>query len=291
MLRVLDLFSGIGGFSLGLERTGGFKTVAFCEIDPFCRQVLAKHWPDVPTHDDVTTRAFSEGEADVITAGFPCQDISLAGAGAGLSGTRSGLWREVVRAVRLVRPVYTILENVAALLGRGMGTVLGDLAESGNDAEWDCLPAFPFGAPHARDRIWIVAYPNARRGRANPAGRHNANGTDARRTQADSLPGEVSEQRHSGQVAAHTDADSEGRLQLPWVFCHVGRRIDDGSAASPEWATPWPEKLSQIQGMDDGISDRLDKAGIDATGNTILPQIPTAIGYGILAAEREGKAA
>jgi hypothetical protein len=139
-MRVLDLFSGIGGFSLGLERAG-MCTVGFCEIDPFCRDVLTKHWPAVPIHDDVTTREFQEGEADVICGGFPCQDISVAGAGAGLAGERSGLWRELLRAIRVVRPHYAIVENVAALLGRGMGTVLGDLAEIGHDAEWHCIPA------------------------------------------------------------------------------------------------------------------------------------------------------
>jgi DNA (cytosine-5)-methyltransferase 1 len=126
--RVLSLFSGIGGWDLGLERTGGFRTVRFCEIDPFARSVLAKHWPDVPCHDDVKTMEFQEGEADVIAAGWPCQDISYAGLGAGLAGERSGLWSEVVRAIRVVRPKFIILENSAALLGRGMGDVLEDRA-------------------------------------------------------------------------------------------------------------------------------------------------------------------
>lgn len=157
-LRVLDLFSGIGGFSLGLERAGGFRTVGFCEIEPFARRLLAKHWPDVPNSEDVTEREFVEGEADVITAGFPCQDLSFAGTGAGLSGARSGLYRHVIRAVRLVRPKFALLENVAALLSRGMGAVLGDLAEVGYDAEWHCIPASAVGAPHRRDRIWIIAH-------------------------------------------------------------------------------------------------------------------------------------
>jgi DNA (cytosine-5)-methyltransferase 1 len=156
--RVLDLFSGLGAFSLGLERTGGFKTVGFCEIDPFCRRVLAKHWPDVPCHDDITTREFMEGEADVITAGWPCQDISFAGRGAGLAGERSGLFREVVRAIRVVRPKFVLLENVAALLDRGMGEVLGALAGCGMDAEWDRIPAHAVGLPHDRPRLFIVAH-------------------------------------------------------------------------------------------------------------------------------------
>ncbi len=157
-LRVLDLFSGIGGFSLGLERTGGFETVAFCEIEPFPRKVLAKHWPGVPIHHDVTTAEFV-GPVDVVTAGFPCQDISLAGEGAGLTGSRSGLFWHVLRAVRMVGRPKLVLENVAALLARGLGTVLGALAQIGYDTEWHCIPASYAGARQLRDRVWIVADP------------------------------------------------------------------------------------------------------------------------------------
>lgn len=166
MYKVLDLFSGIGGFSLGLERTGGFKTVAFCEIDSYCRKVLAKHWPEVLCMNDIYVTPFDyfrEQGIDVITGGFPCQDISLAGPGAGLAGSRSGLWRELIRAIRLVRPLYALVENVAALLNRGMDTVLGDLASCGYDAEWDCIPAAAVGARHIRNRVWIVAHPRRER--------------------------------------------------------------------------------------------------------------------------------
>ncbi len=129
MLRVLDLFSGIGGFSLGLERTGGFKTVAFCEIESFPRKVLAKHWPEVPIYEDVrqltVERLATDGiSVDVICGGFPCQDISVAGKGAGLAGERSGLWSEFARLIGEIRPRYAIVENVAALLSRGLGDVL-----------------------------------------------------------------------------------------------------------------------------------------------------------------------
>lgn len=283
-LRVLDLFAGIGGFSLGLERTGGFETVAFCEIDPFCRRVLAKHWPDVSQHDDITTREFKEGEADVITAGFPCQDLSSLGKRAGLSGSRSGLWREVVRALRVVRPLYLIVENVADLLHRGMGVVCGDMAASGYDLEWDCIPARAVRAPHGRDRIWIVAYPN-RRGRwTDSPGGDDPDRSDAGRAQADGVPREVFEQCHSGEVATSSNANREWRLQPGWCFSEVRRRLNDSYPASSEWKTPWPEKLSQIQRMDDGLSDRLDKAGIDATGNAILPQISEMLGSAILEA-------
>lgn len=163
-LKVLDLFSGIGGFSLGLERTGGFETVAFCEIEPYPRRVLAKHWPGVPIYEDVRKLSKRVLDADgikvdAICGGFPCQDISLAGRGEGLAGKRSGLWIEIVRLVRELGPEVVFLENVSALLGRGMGTVLGDLAALGYDAEWHCIPASYVGARHIRDRVWIVAYP------------------------------------------------------------------------------------------------------------------------------------
>ncbi len=165
MLKVLDLFSGIGGFSLGLERTGGFETVAFCEIEKYPRQILKQHWPEVPVYEDVKTltaeRLRSDGiTVDVICGGFPCQDISLAGKGAGLAGERSGLWFEFHRLIKEIRPSWVIAENVSALRSRGLDAVLGSLAEIGYDAEWHCIPASAVGAPHRRDRIWIVAYPD-----------------------------------------------------------------------------------------------------------------------------------
>lgn len=157
-LRVLDLFSGSGGMSLGLERTGGFQTVAHCEIEPFARRILHKHWPEVRCYDDVTTADFAAlGPVDLVTAGFPCQDISFAGKGAGLAGERSGLFWHVIRAASLVGWPQLLLENVAGLLNRGMGAVLGALASVGYDTEWHCIPASAVGAPHRRDRIWIVA--------------------------------------------------------------------------------------------------------------------------------------
>ncbi len=171
-LRVLSLFAGIGGFDLGLERTGGFSTVAFCEIEEFPRRVLAKHWPHVPCYHDVRelTGAIlaADGIAvDVIVGGFPCQDVSAAGKLAGIAdGTRSGLWSEIVRLVCEIRPQFVIVENVANLLagpsekrGGWFGRVLGDLAECGYDAEWENIPAAAVGAPHPRERVWIVAYP------------------------------------------------------------------------------------------------------------------------------------
>lgn len=169
-LRVLDLFSGIGGFSLGLERAG-MKTVAFCEIDPFCRKVLAKHWPGVPCYDDVRTLTRERLQADgiianVICGGFPCQDISYAGTGAGIGGERSGLFFELVRLIRELEPRIIILENVAALLERGITNVLGSLSDLGYNAEWDTISACSVGHSHVRRRVFIVAYANGIYGRA-----------------------------------------------------------------------------------------------------------------------------
>ena len=169
-MRVLDLFSGIGGFSLGLERAG-METVAFCEIEEFPRKVLIKHWPNVPIYEDVhdvtKKRLESDGITgiDVITGGFPCQDISVAGKQAGIEGERSGLWGELCRIIGDIRPKYAIVENVTALIsgdrGRWFGRILGDLAEIGYDCEWHCIPASELGAHHHRDRVWIIAYLNS----------------------------------------------------------------------------------------------------------------------------------
>lgn len=169
-LKVLDLFSGIGGFSLGLERTGGFETVAFCEIDPFCQKVLNKHWPNVPIHNDVRTLNY-DGAVDVITGGFPCQDISTSGKKGGIKeGTRSGLWSEIIRLSSHLRPKYILIENVANLLsgpserhGAWMSRVLCDLASIRYNAEWYCIPASFVGARHERNRVWIIAYPDSER--------------------------------------------------------------------------------------------------------------------------------
>ena len=165
-MNVLDLFSGIGGFSLGLERAG-MRTVAFCEIEPFQRAVLKKHWPEVPCYDDVSALTSNclraDGiSVDVICGGFPCQDISYAGDRAGLEGERSGLWKEYARLIGELRPRYVVVENVTALLNRGLDVVLGDLAALGYDAEWHCIPASALGAPQSRDRTWIIAYPTGK---------------------------------------------------------------------------------------------------------------------------------
>ena len=168
-MKVLDLFAGIGGFTIGLERAG-FETAAFCEIDPYAQKVLKKNWPGVPIYDDVRTitaeRLASDGVGvDVITGGFPCQDISVAGHQRGIEAERSGLWAECARLLGELRPRYAIFENVTNLLNGERGAwfkrVLWDISSLGYDAEWHCIPASELGANHHRDRIWIVAYPKS----------------------------------------------------------------------------------------------------------------------------------
>lgn len=252
-LKVLDLFSGIllGGFSLGLERTGGFETVAFCEIEEFPRKVLAKHWPEVPQYHDVTKLTGDilkrDGiSVDVITGGFPCQDLSLAGKRAGMGeGTRSGLWSEIVRLIGELRPRYIILENVAALLsgpteqrGGWFGRILGDLAECGYDAEWENIPAAALGAPHRRERVWIVAYPKCA--------------------------------RLSGGVFKFIDPKT--------IFSTEKCCGRFGYPIGPAWYSE--PKLAEL---DDGVPGNVD--GSIAAGNAVIPQIPELIGNAILQAE------
>jgi DNA (cytosine-5)-methyltransferase 1 len=213
-LRVLDLFSGVGAYSLGLERTGGFRTVAFCEIEEYPRKILRKHWPDVPIFEDVRAlNATVLRDAGIVpewvVAGWPCQDISLAGTGSGLDGARSGLWGEIARLAGELDLDGLLLENSSNLLaingGADFGRVLGDLASLGFDAEWHCLPAAAFDAPHIRDRLWIVAH---RRGVA----AHAAWGGQAGLAAA---CGATRERAWQGgehpRAGSHADADESGR--------------------------------------------------------------------------------
>jgi DNA (cytosine-5)-methyltransferase 1 len=293
-MNVLDLFSGIGGFSLGLERAG-MRTVAFCEIEPYCRAVLAKHWPGVPVFGDVralTAASLAEALADaqcserwpyhpscgsverlgclssqeesaswvgsssqidVICGGFPCQDISFAGKGAGIGGSRSGLWSEFARIIGEIRPRYAIVENVSALLGRGLERVLGDLAALGYDAEWHCIPASYIGASHRRDRIWIVAYPAG-----DVRGESETGGTERQRAWASSESGDVSD----------AGRNSPPRLQLG--LGSLGRRM-------------WWESEPDVGRVAHGVPARVDR--LRALGNAVVPQVVEAIGRAIMEAE------
>jgi DNA (cytosine-5)-methyltransferase 1 len=272
MLKLLDLFSGIGGFSLGLERTGGFETVAFCEIDKFCHKVLRKHWPHVRQYQDVTKLTADQLKSDGITVdaicgGFPCQDISTAGGGAGMGeGTRSGLWSEYARLIGELRPRYAIVENVSALLGRGLDRVLGDLAQIGYDAEWHCIPASSVGAPHRRDRIWIVAYPQSLR-HINGREERNIFNSDGR--QNGSVRSEFASTSQQSQDLAH--ADNLRKLQPQ------GRKQNQrGWLGNSSWWDVEPN----VGRVANGVPNRVDR--LKSLGNAVVPQIPELIGRAIL---------
>ncbi|MGA0207815.1 MAG: DNA cytosine methyltransferase [Ilumatobacteraceae bacterium] len=251
-----SLFAGIGGFDLGLERAG--MTCAWqVEREPYAVRVLEKHWPNVRRHDDVCTFPPEEGnwEVDLICGGFPCQDISCAGKGAGLAGERSGLWHEMHRIIGELRPRFVIVENVAALLSRGMETVLGELTEIGYDAEWHVIPACAVGAPHRRDRVWIVAF-NADR-------------------EHDNQERKVSRElcANTSRVRAHVaDTDRAGREKQ--------RRPEPESTqhAAAE-LSGWWETEPAMGRVVDGLPHRVDR--LRGLGNAVVPQIVELIGRAI----------
>ena len=169
VLKLLDLFSGIGGFSYAAERiVGGYETTQFVEIDSYCQSVLRKNFPNTPIHDDIKTFSAKPGQFDVFTVGFPCQDLSVAGRQRGINDeTRSGLFYESIRLLREVRPRFALFENVRNLLSHEKGEtfqeVLFQIAKAGYDAEWSIISAKDLGACHRRERIWIIAYPKSER--------------------------------------------------------------------------------------------------------------------------------
>lgn len=296
-MTFLSLFAGIGGFDLGLERAG-MRCIGQVEIEPFCQQVLAKHWPHVRRWDDIKTfnpsEFFSDGKTpDLICGGFPCQDISNAGRRVGIGGQRSGLWTEFLRCIRELRPRYVLVENVAALLSRGLDRVLGDLASVGYDAEWHCIPAAAVGAPHLRDRVWIVAYPEPV-GRQAGRGKPGAEGeAGQRRGQpaggAANVPhadgghrqggGEQQERKAEGRTAAggHLPSVSDAqllRLERAWLRGAIADRV--------EWL-PEPGVCRVAHGIPGGV-DRLA-----ALGNAVVPQVVEVIGRAIMRAEQQQK--
>lgn len=343
MLNVLDLFSGIGGFSVGLHRTGGFRTVAFCETDEFCRAILGKHYPEVKCLGDIrnvhyfrrTLRESVEHGAytdvwttkggigiDVVCGGFPCQDISVAGKQEGIDGKRSGLWKEMFRLIDETRPGYAVIENVAALRNNGLATVLKDIWSIGYDAEWNIVSAAEVGAPHLRERIWIVAYPGGGehdnvvceevsaqqeihrpKNRiftadfvSNLRGRAIAHALDAGAEGQYRGQDEVPERRERGEDTGVREApnaygprlETQGSEQSPAGI--AGRDQGGGS----HWETVEPP----VCGVDDGLPIGMDRAHnarglkaviererkerIKALGNSIVPEIAKLIGLAIL---------
>lgn len=283
-MKVGSLFAGIGGFDLGLERAG-FQTAWFCEQDEFCQQVLAKHWPDVPCYPDIRELRGQDVEpVEVLCGGFPCQDLSYAGRGAGIEGERSGLWSEYARLVGELRPRYVLVENVPALLTRGLGRVLGDLAALGYDAEWDCIPASAVGAPHRRDRIWLVAYPRGSGRRQNTRGAYGDEASDeGRRAQDDHIAVGFGSQRISAgrRNAGMADPDSEGPQGHGRLVKGAGKRLAPSRGLAQrererereqhEWSVE-----PNVDRMANGVPSRVDR--VKSLGNALVPQVAEWVG-------------
>ena len=261
----LDLFSGIGGIAYGLQRY--VRPVAYCEIDNYCQKVLisrmfAGDLPKAPIWDDVKTLPFGDfkGRVDIITGGFPCQDISLAGRRKGLEGERSGLFFEIMRAVDAIRPKLLFLENVPGITSKGLGEVAGEITFRGYDSRWCSLSAEEVGAPHKRNRWWLLA----------------------RRTDADSepkRPSERMEQERIGKCSFSGDfrgsvSDTHGtwELQQKGIEFEFGRRSSDvceeRSRSGPLYRGWWKSE-PDVGRVANGIPSRMDR--LKGLGNAVVP--------------------
>lgn len=281
-----SLFSGIGGLDLGLEvalRDGGFdvETVFQCEADPWCRDVLARHWPSAVRYDDVRHVGADVRRVDVLCGGFPCQDVSASGKGAGLAGERSGLWREFARIIRTIRPFIVVVENVATLAARGLGEVLGNLSEAGYDAQWFTLRAHDVGAPHLRERLFIVAWDRAL--------------ADPRRFDGDRGPHGLTRRESDGETTGRPEGASHAQR---------GRREDGQGSDQPGLGGSvdgvperldiinrrWPANLGQAQHSWEpprvGGDARCRKSRLRALGNAVSPQCGYAVGCAVAAVMR-----
>ena len=304
-LKVLDLFSGIGGFSLGLERTGGFETVAFCEIDPFCQKVLKKHWPDIPICNDVRTLDY-DGAVDVITGGYPCQPFSTAGRRKGQDDDRH-LWPAMLRLIQKHRPTWVIGENVAGHVSMGLDDVLSDLESQGYGARTFIIPAIAVDAKHRRDRVWTVANSQSQRKRGRFGNVYQEDGGQG---------GSLFQQLDgTGQGVAYPESERSSRLSFGTAeeYARPCRTSEDVPNATSIGQSRPRESIKQMREKKDGqgkanitlpirerrkwpvepnvgrvangVSRRVDR--LRSLGNAVVPQIPEMIGYAILEAEKE----
>ena len=292
MMTFGSLFSGIGGIDLGLERAG--MTCAWqVEIDPWCRQVLTKHWPNVRRYEDVSAVGGDTLEpVDVIAGGFPCQDVSVAGQRAGIQdGTRSGRWSEFHRIICELRPRYVFVENVPGLLTNGMGRVLGDLADIGYDAEWEVLSAADVGAPHLRKRVFIVAHTQIVQcnGRNDNSRICQQGGTVSKfgnrsRTKdvADAISNATGATYRSSGRSSEQRWDDESVGQRDTVGSHTGDGSADVSDAQRErenWWTTEPD----VGRVANGVPRRVDR--LKGLGNAVVPQCAEWVGRKIVSSE------
>jgi len=296
MITVGSLFSGVGGIDEGLRRTGRFCTIWFSEIEPYCCEVLKQRFPGVPNVGDITKVDWDGIERpDMLVGGFPCQDISVAGKGEGIrEGTRSGLWFEFARAIRHLRPKLVLVENVPMLLNRGMGIVLGTLAEAGYDAEWFVLSASEVGACHKRERVFIIAYSDGfgcSSGGGDREGRHVLRAEVGKASEAFPKRGGWLPRINKNASADAPDTDGK-RIQgfrkgqvrrFPeFSWCENLRSVED---LRNRFGIPQP----LIRGNRDGLPGGMDEADLEfrrertvALGNSVVPACAQQIGEWIL---------
>ena len=274
---MLDTFAGIGGFSYAATKlVGGYRTTQFIEIDPFCQKILKKHFPFTPIHDDIRTFTAIPGQYDVICGGFPCQSISVAGNRAGITEeSRSGIFYELMRVIRMVRPRFVVLENVAAILNNGLDIVLGELSQAGYDAEWSVISASSLGACHRRSRWWCVAYTNDYGSPSSSISGFDdqTNNDTSERTNQVSQPTRSIESSNSGAIQSSTKlTDSNSKRLQRQDFSKVEREIwakGTTRCLNPDWRSYVSKPI--LRRGDDGLSYRVDRT--KALGNSVVPQV------------------
>ena len=265
-IEVGSLFSGIGGIELGFERAG-FTTRWFVESDLHAQTILRKRFPGAEIYGDVTQVDWrTVPKVDILTGGFPCQDISNAGRRAGITGSRSSLWSYFAEAIRVLRPRYVLCENVAALTQRGLSTVLTDLFSLGYDAEWHCVPASAIGAPHRRDRIFILAYTSicGCQTNSNFQGQQQLTraNTDVSNPACNGCIKEsLREFDKRGVEKAVADPDSQ-RLE---------ERKQGTGVQKPFERQAWWSTEPRVGRVADGVPNRVDR--IKCLGNAVVPQV------------------
>jgi DNA (cytosine-5)-methyltransferase 1 len=293
-MNFLSLFSGIGGFDLGAQWAGlKFDKHYYSDIDDYANKVFQLRFPEaIPLGDicSIKGKDLPHGEW-IIAGGFPCQDISVAGKGAGLAGARSGLWYEYARLIGELRPRFAIMENVGALTHRGLDAVLGSLAEIGYDAEWQDIRASDVGAPHRRERIWIVAYPDSEHGDrgAEPQQPASAGGKPRDQPLWGGVAGDVAdtdeilrdggggtrdgrpEPSNGSQGVANADkARSQGQCQPCGTGKTQSRARRDYECTGQNWAAE-----PDVGRVAHGVPARVDR--LKCLGNSIVPQIAELI--------------
>lgn len=303
-LKVLDLFSGIGGFSLGLERAG-METIAFCEIDKFCQKVLKKHWPHVYIHEDITKLDGKEyaGTVDIICGGFPCQPFSVAGKQKGKDDNRY-LWPEMLRIVSEAKPTWLIGENVPGIINLALDSVCADLEDEGYEVQTLVIPACAVNAPHKRSRVWIIAHTDSKNESNVPINVAQWMVSDAQYFGRDT----AAQQRCHGETVFSIEKGKNGSGESEGVYTSTSmadansqglqRRDVTGSYKktysgiesrgqskrnSPENRSKQWDVEPSMGRVANGVSRRVDR--LRGLGNAVVPQIPEILGRYIIEIE------